>query len=179
MYALLPFIGLSVGMAVIRAIKARAGQSALDRVRLLGALGVGLVDSRRYVVLGEVSLWSGTLVLGFNLANEYIALGGEVAIADLPSVQSMLGRIGWTRTSSSPSIMLRGMADFETIRPIVWGKRVFIVSSRREFLPLTDSLLFAGLLSLRKHHRRGRKYLPQNSCWEETAAFRGAVGGAC
>ena len=80
---------------MIPAIKTWARQSAPDRVRLLGALGAGLVDSRRYVVLGVVSLGVGTLVLGFNFANEYIALGGEGALTNLPSVQSMLGRTSW------------------------------------------------------------------------------------
>lgn len=96
LYALLlPFIGLSVGMAVIRAIKTRAGRSTLDRMRLLGVLGAGLADSRRYVVLGAVSLGFGTLVLLQLRQRIHGIRGGEVALADLPSVQSMLGRIGW------------------------------------------------------------------------------------
>ena len=44
--------------------------------------------------LGMVALLFGVAVLGFNLANEYRALDGETALAELPSVQSILKRTG-------------------------------------------------------------------------------------
>ena len=92
---LLAFVGLGVGKELLRSLRARAGKPIPERVGLLGALGIGLVDSRRYVLLGVVAVGFGTLVLGFNFTNEYTALGGEVAPADLPSVQSMRRRTGW------------------------------------------------------------------------------------
>ena len=49
---------------------------------------------RRHLVLGVVALVFGTLVLAGNFTREYVALGGEVAVAELPSVRSMLYRTG-------------------------------------------------------------------------------------
>ena len=49
---------------------------------------------RRHVVLGVVALGFGTVVLAGNFTREYVALGGEVAVAELPSVESMLRRTG-------------------------------------------------------------------------------------
>ena len=48
----------------------------------------------RYLALGVVALLFGTAVLSFNFANEYVALKGETGLTELPSVQSMLKRIG-------------------------------------------------------------------------------------
>ena len=47
---------------------------------------------RRHLTLGAVALAFGTLVLAANFAREYVALGGEVAATELPSVESMLMR---------------------------------------------------------------------------------------
>ena len=49
---------------------------------------------RRHVVLGVVAVGFGTVVLAANFTREYVALGGEVAVAELPSVESMLRRTG-------------------------------------------------------------------------------------
>ena len=49
---------------------------------------------RRHVVLGVVAVGFGTVVLAANFTREYVALGGEVAVAELPSVESMLHRTG-------------------------------------------------------------------------------------
>ena len=46
------------------------------------------------MVLGVVALGFGSLVLAANFTREYVALGGEVAVAELPSVESMLRRTG-------------------------------------------------------------------------------------
>lgn len=48
----------------------------------------------RYVGVGFFALLFGVAVLGFNLGNEYRALGGETALANLPSFDSMLRRTG-------------------------------------------------------------------------------------
>ena len=45
---------------------------------------------RRHVALGVIALLFGSVVLGTNFAREHAALGGEVRVAELPSVQSML-----------------------------------------------------------------------------------------
>ena len=51
---------------------------------------------RRHLTLGMAALAFGALVLAANFAREYVAFDGEVAVKQLPSVQSMLMRIGLT-----------------------------------------------------------------------------------
>ena len=59
---------------------------------------------RRHLTLGAVALAFGALVLAANFTREYLALGGEVAATQLPSVESMLMRTGLT-----DSIIQRGV----------------------------------------------------------------------
>ena len=49
---------------------------------------------RRHLTLGAVALAFGTLVLAANFVREYVALGGQTTLAELPSVESMLMRTG-------------------------------------------------------------------------------------
>ena len=49
---------------------------------------------RRHLTLGMVAFAFGTLVLAANFAREYLAFDGEVAVTQLPSVESMLVRTG-------------------------------------------------------------------------------------
>ena len=49
---------------------------------------------RRHLTLGTVALAFGALVLASNFAREYVALGGETPLKELPSVESMLMRTG-------------------------------------------------------------------------------------
>ena len=49
---------------------------------------------RRHSTLGAVALAVGALVLAANFAREYLAFDGKVALAELPSVESMLMRTG-------------------------------------------------------------------------------------
>ena len=49
---------------------------------------------RRHVRLGAVAMLFGAVVLAGNFAREYVALGGEGSLAELPAVQSMLKRTG-------------------------------------------------------------------------------------
>ncbi len=55
---------------------------------------VSVLTSSRYLLLGYIALAFGILVLAFNFGNEYFALERESALADLPSFQSMLWRLG-------------------------------------------------------------------------------------
>lgn len=58
---------------------------------------------RRHVKLGVVAVLFGSMVLSVNFIRESIALDGEVSAADeLPSVKSMLRRIGILRFSGMP-----------------------------------------------------------------------------
>ena len=49
---------------------------------------------RRHLTLGAVALAFGATLLAVNFTQEYVALGGEVAPMQLPSVESMLHRTG-------------------------------------------------------------------------------------
>ena len=55
---------------------------------------------RRHLTLGAVAATFGATVLAANLTQEYLALGGEVAPARLPTVESMLYRAGLAETPS-------------------------------------------------------------------------------
>ncbi len=95
-YAFLsPFILLGLGSEAVRAWK--DGTALWPRVRSVGAA----VLRSRYTALGLAALLFGATVLGFNFANEYAAFGGETAVTELPSFQSMLRRTGLDRDSAS------------------------------------------------------------------------------
>ena len=70
---LLPFVVLGL----VAALRCRDGQAV-----------------RRHLTLGVVAFAFGTLVLAANFTREYLALEGEVAPLQLPSVESMLMRTG-------------------------------------------------------------------------------------
>ena len=88
MALLLPFTALGLASAIFRAIKEESSSRFADKTRA----ALAAVVSSRYLWLGAASLLFCALVMGFNLANEYIALGGEVPLLDLPSAQSLLRR---------------------------------------------------------------------------------------
>ena len=67
----------------------------------LAVLGLGAAlwrrdwgGARRHFALGAVAVLFGAGVLGFNLAREHVALGGETPFAQLPSLDSALRRLG-------------------------------------------------------------------------------------
>ncbi len=68
----------------------KEGTAPWPRVRSAAAA----VLRSRYMALGAFALLFGATVLGFNFANEYAAFGGQTAVSELPSVQSMFGRTG-------------------------------------------------------------------------------------
>ena len=83
---LLPFILLGLGSEAVRAWK----DGTAVRLRSAGAA----VLRSRYMALGLAALLFGAAVLGFNLANEYAAFGGEVPVTELRPFDSMLRRTG-------------------------------------------------------------------------------------
>ena len=85
---LLPFLILGTASEAIRGWK--DGTAPWPRVRS----AAGAVLRSRYMALGVFALLFGAAVLGFNFANEYAAFGGQTAVTELPSVQSMLRRFG-------------------------------------------------------------------------------------
>ena len=95
MYAfLLPFLILGTASEAVRVWK--DGTAPWPRVCSTAAA----VLRSRYMALGVFALLFGATVLGFNFANEYAAFGGETAVTELPSVQSMLRRTGLSQDAS-------------------------------------------------------------------------------
>ena len=88
MALLLPFTAFGLASAILGAMREGAHLRFADKARAAFAA----VASSGYLRLGAASLLFCALVMGFNIANEYIALGGEVPLLDLPSVRSMLRR---------------------------------------------------------------------------------------
>ncbi len=91
---LLPFLILGLASEAVRAWK--EGAAVWPRVRSTGAT----VLRSRYMALGLFAMLFGAAVLGFNFANEYAAFGGQTAVTELPSVQSMLLRTGLEQEAS-------------------------------------------------------------------------------
>ena len=54
----------------------------------------GVLARSRYLACGAFAALCCALILGFNLGNEYRALGGEVPLTELPSFRSLLRRTG-------------------------------------------------------------------------------------
>ena len=82
---LLAFIVLGLGSELTKLLASRRPVPARSYLSLLRG---------RHVLLGVVSLLFGMAVLTFNLANEYLALQGEAALTELPTVESALRRTG-------------------------------------------------------------------------------------
>ena len=91
---LVPFIVLGLGSELVEAIKAqRAAVSAPNqpnRPALLRALA-----RSRYLRLGVVAVAFGAALLSFNVIQEYDALNGAKPLRELPSVDSIMNRVGW------------------------------------------------------------------------------------
>ena len=85
---LLTFIVVSLGSELLKLLARRRPVPARPCLSLLRS---------RHVLLGVVSLLFGMAVLTFNLANEYLALQGEAALTELPTVESALRRTGQDR----------------------------------------------------------------------------------
>ena len=89
---LLPFIVLGFGGEALAL--SRAAVSANDKIKAARAAIVALVRSR-YVALAAVSILFGSVLLGFNLANEYAARAEmEGRVSDTATFRSMLLRLG-------------------------------------------------------------------------------------
>lgn len=84
-----PFIALGLGNELINALKMQRE----FRARLKSLYSTALRS--RYLMLGAVALLFGIAILSFNFISEYTAYDGEIALVDLPSVQSVLGRTGF------------------------------------------------------------------------------------
>ena len=89
-----PFVLLGLGGELLRARRDGGPRAVAAAVRSRSVL--------RYAGYGAFSVLVCALAVGFNFANEWRALGGEVPLADLPSFRSMLGRAGNDATGFGP-----------------------------------------------------------------------------
>ena len=85
---LLPFVILGLASDLIRARCATTDSPLLFQ----GKRAVSALLRSRFLLLGIVALAFGLAILTFNFTMEYVALGGETSLTELPSFQSMLKR---------------------------------------------------------------------------------------
>ncbi len=97
---LLPFLVFGAAVEAAAAWRGPANGAGAARP-LAGRLGAVAwrVARGRHALLGALALLFGAGVLGYNFAREHAAFGGQRAVADLPSVRSMLRRTGFTETT--------------------------------------------------------------------------------
>ena len=89
-YAFLaPFALLGLAGEFVQAIKRRRESPSSIAWAMLS-----IPYHSRYVRLGAAALLFGVTLLAFNFLSEYDALNGETPFMELPSVQSMIGRLG-------------------------------------------------------------------------------------
>ena len=86
---LLPFIIIGLASEVLRA-RSAAMDSPPSSLLFQGRRAVSVMLRSRFLLLGIVALGFGLAVLASNFAMEYIALGGETPLTELPSFESML-----------------------------------------------------------------------------------------
>lgn len=98
MALLLTFILLNIAKEVIQSSKTKFGRD-LDIFRRVS----------RFVMLGIITLGVGILILAYNIGNEYYALNVrgvyQLALFDLPSLQSILFRTGLSQEGSPYSVL--------------------------------------------------------------------------
>ena len=87
---LLPFVIIGLASGFLRARSADASSTSVMSSRVIAST---LLRSR-YLLLGIVALAFGLSVLTFNFTMEYVALGGETPLTELPTFKSMLKRTG-------------------------------------------------------------------------------------
>ena len=79
-----PFVLIGLGGELLRARRGGSGVRA----------ALAAAARSRHVVYGAISVLLCALALGFNLGNEYLALGGGTPPHELPTFHSLLGRSG-------------------------------------------------------------------------------------
>ena len=90
---LLPFVIFGLARDLIRA-RSAAADSHTSSLLFQGKRAVSALLRSRYLLLGIVALALAMATLTFNFTMEYVALGGETPLTELPSFKSMLQRTG-------------------------------------------------------------------------------------
>ena len=96
---LLPFIAIGFGGEAVALLRSAA--SSCERAKAMRSALASLARSR-YVALAAVSILFGSALLAFNLANEYAAYGGERALSETPSFQSIMRKLGRDEGGGEP-----------------------------------------------------------------------------
>ena len=95
---LLAFVALGLIRAGARAHseggRLAAGTRAIARLAEAARLTAARMVRSRYMALGVIALLFGIATMSFKLGNEYLAFRGETPLAELPTAQSMLKRVG-------------------------------------------------------------------------------------
>ena len=99
---LLPFIAFGLARELVKARS--SGSASTNAARSIRLAALSLIRSR-YLTLGAAALLFGVSVLTFNFTNEYFALNREIPPTELPSLKSMMFRIGVSSESRNPEFL--------------------------------------------------------------------------
>lgn len=90
-----PFIVLGLGSEIVAAIKARRDAGSDPSQASASSSALRALTRSRYLRLGVVAVMFGATLLSFNLIQEYDALNGAKPLNELPTVESIIIRVGW------------------------------------------------------------------------------------
>ena len=138
-YSLLgPFIVLGLGSELIAAINARRGAGSDPSQASAPSSALCALTRSRYLRLGVVAVMFGAALLSFNVIQEYDATGGQTPLRELPSVDSIMNRVGWG------ALLGVDDGDWRVIDAIDW--EVFL---RRQFYRVAGSAIPEALINWR------------------------------
>lgn len=128
-----------------------------NRRVMFGREFLATTGSRRYVILGIVVLGFSLLILAYNIGNEYYALGvrtvDQLALVDLPSLQSILFRTGLSQEGSPHSVISISFLEGQLSRigllsiPFVWPNSSSSYADYSRSMIVTQ-YLFVGIVVL-------------------------------
>lgn len=90
-----PFIVLGLGSEIVAAINARRAAGSDPSQASAPSSALRALTRSRYLRLGVVTVAFGAALLSFNLIQEYDALNGAKPLNELPTVESIIVRVGW------------------------------------------------------------------------------------
>jgi len=108
---LLPFIIFGIARNLLRA-RSAATDSHTSSLLFQGKRAVSTLLRSRYLLLGIVALGLTLATLTFNFTMEYVALGGETPLTELPSFESMLKRTGQNSDYNERNAPIRSWRPF-------------------------------------------------------------------
>ena len=109
---LLPFVIFGLARDLIRARAAAATFTPPPPPVMSSKLIASTLLRSRYLLLGIVALGLTLATLTFNFTMEYVALGGETPLTELPSFESMLKRTGQNSDYNERNAPIRSWSPF-------------------------------------------------------------------